>query len=412
MVRGAEAIFDIDLRAEQFARNPYSIYRVLREQFPVCQVTDGTYLLSRYEDVKFALKHFDLFASGWSNAPQAHPQWIRSDYKRADFLTETDPPEHDIYNAIVNKSFVRQAVNALEPLLRETACSALKKMQQRDGNYDFLSDFAYPLAGAALGRITGLEISSQLQRARSWIDLAESFTDLSPPPAQKLHMEKIILDQHNYYDEIINERRRNPKNDLATMLAQAEIDGEKLTSQQLHTALNVFTVAGFQAPAQQLAFAVGLLKQRADLTAALQFEPKKIDDFFEELLRFDNPTLGVMRRATTAIELHGAIIPAGAKVLLLVGAANRDPEQFPNPDLFELQRANIRSHLGFGHGPHTCLGAALARLEMKIGLEILLPHLNSINWPAAADLSWRSTVVGRILRSLPMRFQQVLQPVS
>jgi cytochrome P450 len=218
-------------------------------------------------------------------------------------------------------------------------------------------------------------------------------------------MEAIVLDQHSYYDEIIKQRRMQPANDVATLLARAEVDGERLTDQQLYTALNLFTVAGFQAPAQQLSMAVMLLARQPDLVAQLIREPTKISDFIEEILRFDNPTLGLLRQTTGAVEMHGATIPAGAGVALLIGAANRDPQQFPAPDRFELARANIKTHLGFGHGAHTCLGAALARLEMRIGLEVLLPYIERIELPNNTQLIWHSTFIGRLLRGLPIRWK-------
>lgn len=397
--------FEIDFRSTAFAQNPYLTYQLLRERYPVCQLADGTYVLSRYEDVQFALKRYDLFASGWSDAPLAHPGWMRDEYKREPFLTESDPPEHTWYNAIVNKAFIGKSIRMLAPVLEDVSRNLIEKIKNScNKSNDFLSDFAYPLAGMAISSITGLEIEHQIERIRNWVCVAESFTAECPSPARQAEIEDTLADQHSYYDELITKRNNSPKDDLVTMLINARVEGRKLSEKQLWTALNLFTVAGFQAPAQFLAAAIAFLAHRPDLVSYLRSSPHMIGEFIEELLRLHNAAQGALRTSTTSISLRGITIPPNATVLVLIGSANRDPEQFPDPDNFNFSRDNVRTHIGFGYGAHSCLGAGLARMELKAALGVLLKEFSRFDCAAEDELNWYSTVVGRLLKTLSVEF--------
>lgn len=188
------AMRDLDLRAPAFAKNPYPTYALLRARYPVLQIADGTYILSRYDDVKFALKSYELFASGWAGAPIAHPKWLREDYRRGHFLPETDPPEHTQNSAIINKSFVGRAIEVMLPFMRETATCLTARLQRPDA--DFLTDFAFPYMGSVLANITGMDTGNDMDRTRAWIELAESFTEVKPEPELQARAENIIFEQN------------------------------------------------------------------------------------------------------------------------------------------------------------------------------------------------------------------------
>lgn len=392
----------LDLRATDFARNPSPILAWLRERQPVYRLADGTFILSRYDDVRMALKHHELFASGWSDAAIAHPQWLEAHRRRGLFLTETDPPRHTLYRSIVNKSFAAGAIRALEPILRNTASSLVRNIRKGQ-EFDFLTDFAYPFAGTALSALTGLDVIRQPERARRWVDVAETFTDQCPGPARKAVLEAVVADQNDYFDALVRERRRCPRSDLASILSNASPDGRALSDEELRTALALFTTAGFQAPAQFLAAGIACLAHRPALVTMLRKEPRHIGQFIEEFLRLSNTAQGVFRMTTQTLSLHGMPLPAGSSVLLLIAAANLDPTRFPNPEDLILGRDNIRMHLGFGHGIHVCLGAALARMEMQIALQALIEAFDGIDCPPEPELEWYSTIVGRLLYSLPVR---------
>jgi cytochrome P450 len=396
---------DIDLEDPDFAKNPYQTYKLLREKYPVCQIADGTYLLSRYDDVQLALKRYDLFASGWMTSSIGRPNWLREDCKRGAFLAEMDPPDHALHNAIINKTFSSGAVNSLIPLMRETAKSLVKRLKEFEGKeVDFFIHFGYPFSGALIDRITGLNTSDDIDRTKRWSRLMESLPAQCPEPALKAEFEATILSQNKHYDEIIQSRRIYPKGDLVSILINAQIDDSPLSTEELRAALSLFSVAGFEAPAQSLARAIILLAQRDDICNLLRERPENIRPFIEELLRLGSSAQGSLRITTQDVTLHSVTIPAQSVVLALIGAANRDSDRFSNPDDFVLSRPNIKSHIGFGQGPHVCIGASLARAELRIGLEALLSTFKKFHCPAETELNWRSWVVARLLRTLPVRF--------
>lgn len=399
-------VLDIDFRSYSFAKNPYPTYQLLREQHPICRLADGTYILSRYDDVLFALKRHDLFASGWIKSPIAHPDWLREECKRGAFLSEVDPPEHGAYNAVINKAFVTRSIDTLSPFIHQKSHDLIGKIRENGSQeIEFFTQFAYPLTGSVIERMTGLNAHTDISRTKTWVEMLESFTSECPEPRTKARIEELILDQNSYYNNLIQDRRIHPRSDLASMLANAKVNGKELTDRQLHNALSLFTIGGFEGPAQSLAKSVWLLSQREDLKQSLVDDPSKYGPFIEELLRLHSSAQGMMRITTKDVTLYGVKIPTGSIVLALIGSANRDPSHFPDADVFDISRANAKSHLSFGYGPHVCIGAALARAEIRIGLESMLNSFESFESRPDHELDWYSMPIGRLLRSLPLRLQ-------
>jgi cytochrome P450 len=375
---------------------------LLREMNPVCRLADGRYVLSRYEDVLFAIKRYDLFTIDLAEAPISKPTWLADDCKRSAFLLEKDPPESGQYRAIINNLLFARSVKRLSPWIREIADRLIVGLRE-SGKVDFLADFAYPYIAEVQNPITGLQLSGpqDIHKARHWIDLVDSLTQRSPDAAQKIAVEALIRQQNKEFHQLIRDRRNCPRNDVASALANATINNAQLTEDELYGAFNLFAVTRFQ-PATVLANAVAVLGQRPDLLHLLRATPDRIGAFIEELLRFNNVPIGVARVTTTTVSLHGITIPPNSPVLLLTSSANRDPAQFERPNEFQLERGNIRTHLAFGHGPHFCIGAGVARLQMKIALEALLSACSKIECPPDSQLDWNLAGIIRSLRTLPI----------
>ena len=384
--------------------NPFPIYEKLREHYPVCQLEpDGHWAVSRYDDVRFALRRPDLFSSSGFKAT-LQPDWLSAEYRGRDlFILMQDPVDHMKYRPLVSKAFVGQAIDALIPLMRETAQSLVEKIRPNE-EIDFLEDFAYPYVHKIIGKITGVEEGQSLEEVRQWMGLIGKVTRTRPDDQYIRALEAALLAQKVHFDAIIRDRRERPRQDLISALVHSKVDGEYLTDHMLRNALDLLLVAGYHTSLQILCHSMIWLSRRPEIRWALAADPHLIPAFVEELLRLESIASAILRQTTDKITLSGVIIPKGATVFLLLAAANRDPSQFPDPGEFKMGRKNIKRHMAFGHGPHTCVGAALARLEVRIALETILAAFDNFSCPADHELCWSKSIMNRSVSELPTVF--------
>ena len=395
----------IHLKSLEDQKNPYPLYAQLRDHYPVCQLEpDGMWAVSRYSDVLFALQQPDLFSSSGLEAA-LQPEWLAEDCKRDLFIVTRDPPDHTKYRALLNKAFIPAVINALEPLMRQTAQALAKKIRP-DVETDFLQQFAYPYVGKIIVHIVGTERDQDLEDLGRWLDLARKVA-LSRPDDQYIQaFEVATRAQYALFNEVIRDRRKTPRQDLVSALVNAEIDGERLAEHDLRNALDLLLEAGFQTSLQMLCHAVIFLSRRGDIRRTLAASPDLIPDFIEELLRLESVGSSVLRTTTQPVTLSGVTIPGGATVMLLLSSANRDPSQFSNPDELDLTRDNIKQHIAFGYGPHICLGLALARLEIRIALEAILEAFDDMDCPSKDDLTWIQSSLIHAVEGVPVVFRR------
>ena len=399
----------IDLQSPDSRANLFATYAVLRNDYPVCQVEpDGAWVVSRFEDVRFVLANPKLFSA--STADELYDMDSDTDENENEnenkiprLIVSQDPPEHGKYQRLVNKAFLDKATKPLIPLMRDTAQSLLTKFD-KETPVDFVEHFAYPYIGTITRRIVGLDEKQSLAELREWVELEGS---IALPPHDDGFMEAFkaaVSRQNRYFTEIMNERRKAPQSDLVTHLVESEVDGRHLTDREICGLLCLLVSAGYITTMHSLSHAVILLSRKPEVLAELLASPQLLPAFIEELLRFSPSVLATIRTTTQAVTLAGVEIPAGAMVIPLLAAANRDPSAFRDPDVFDLNRPRIGRHLAFGHGVHTCLGAALARLELRIALETLLSTYTQITCPPDEDLVWTDTQFIRGVSELPVRF--------
>ncbi len=393
----------IYLQSPEVQADPYPTYAMMRDNYPVCQVEpDGRWVVSRFEDVRYIFAHPELFsASGADDLYDFDPDADKQEPPR--LIISQDPPEHGKYQRLVNKAFLDKATKPLIPLMRDTAQSLLARFNE-ETPVDFVEHFAYPYIGTIIRRIIGLDDRQSLAELRQWVELEERVT-LPPHDATFVEaFDAAVSRQNRYFMEIMNERRKHPQDDLVTHLVQAEVDGRKLSDEEICGLLCLLVSAGYMTTVHTLSHAVMQLSRKPRILAELLASPQLLPAFIEELLRFCPSVLMVIRTTTQAVSIAGVEIPAGATVMPLLAAANRDPLVFENPDVFDLSRPRIGRHLAFGHGVHTCLGAALARLELRIALETLLDTYTHIACPPDEDLIWVDSLFMRGVSELPVRF--------
>jgi cytochrome P450 len=351
------------LRSEAFHRDPFPVYRVLRDEHPVFfDVDRGVYALTRFADVREAARDHGHFSSA-ANRLEVF-----------DRITRMDPPEHDVWRALLSAKFRPRRIATLESDVRALARSLLAAADERGRSMDAVHDYAAPIPSTMIGDLIGLPRSSH---ARCHV-LSEISIAGAPTEAAAANEEIYAM-----FEPLLAARRAEPADDLVSALLTAEVDGLPLTHEQLLGYLLHLVVAGNDTTANLIGTGVAHLAADPALRGVLAADASRVAAFVEEMLRIDGPVQMLFRTTAEAVTMHGVTIPAGSVVELYWGAANRDERQFADPDTFVLDRPELQ-HLGFGHGVHFCMGAHLARLEARVAFEELLRHAPDYRLAAAA----------------------------
>jgi len=381
-------MIDIDLLSSAVTINPFPTYQFLREQAPICQLQPGgLWAITRFEDVQFALRRADVFSSTGFVEAAYRPLWLAERAHKHLFILEEDPPLHTQHRSLINKAFVHRVIEAAQPLIQSTARAQVEILRGQS-TPDFVRDFGYPFIGTVIGRLIGIADYLNLEEMQAVLRLMKNMTSIAPPTVEIPELEAQIVRYFNVIERVIADRIVEPKQDLVTALLGAGSDGEQLGAARTRDVIDLTLTAGLDTTIGLLCNAMLSLSRLPELFAQLKAHPELIPAFVEEQLRFDAAPHRLMRRTTADIALRGITIPAGASVLVMLASANRDAEQFPNPDRFELARPNIREHVAFGYGPHVCIGAALARREVKTAIEEIVRVANGVRCPPAEELIW------------------------
>jgi cytochrome P450 len=294
----------------------------------------------------------------------------------------------------------------LEPRIRELSRELLDHKIQ-DGHMDLARDYAAPLPLMVIAEMLGIPLEDRAQ-CLHWNDvmLALSFAVPGGEKAGKASEEFFAAkaEMAAYLTALLADRRRVPKDDLLTRLVQAEVDGERLTDADILGFVQLLLVAGTETTSNLLNNAILCLMEYPDQLALLQSTPELLPTMIEEVLRFRSPIQWMFRATKCDVEMHGQKIPAGKLVLPIIGAANRDPRQFPAPHRFDIAR-DPNPHIAFGHGIHFCLGAPLSRLEARIALPDLLGRLKNLELASTEPWEPRSALHVHGPARLPVRFE-------
>jgi cytochrome P450 len=379
----------LNVGSQEFADHKYAIYAWLREQAPVYRARVSVlkiYLLSRYDDCVALLKDPRFVrdrstATGGRRMPFPMP---RSASLLAQSMILEDEPEHQRLRGLVNSAFKPRAIARIEERIERLTHELLDEAEKR-GRVDLLSAYCLPIPATVIRELVGVPeedmrrfggLMNTVSRGMSGATLFRAFFWELPKAAR-------------FMRELIERKRRDPQDDILTGLIQAEENGERLAEDELVSLVFLLVVAGFETTVHGIANGVLALLQHPAQLERLRDEPEKMDSAVEEILRYCGPIHGTkMNYATQDVTLHGVTIPKGAPVIPLLGAANHDPRAFESPEVFDIARTPNR-HLGFGHGPHFCLGAQLARMETRLALKALLernPNLRLAVEPERLEL--------------------------
>jgi len=321
-------------------------------------------------------------------------------------LLNADPPEHARQRKIVNRAFTPPKVQALEPRIRAVAQALVDGFAGR-GAVELVAEYAVPLPLTIIAECLGVD-EGDLPMFKRWSD--DFVAGIGNPEMDKDQLRSLLVSQdefYAYFGERIEERRATPRDDLISDVVHATLDGGPLEDHEMLGMFTQFLVAGNETTTKLIASGVRLLLDRPELATSLRRAPAALAGFVEEVLRVEPPVQGLYRTATTDTDLGGVAIPAGAHLLLLYAAGNRDEHRFARPDTVDPARSNAMQHLAFGRGEHYCLGAALARAEGRIGLEVLLERFADLRLApgiAPDELEYEPSYVLHGLRRLPLAF--------
>lgn len=345
------AAFVYDPSTAEFQDDIWDVYRTLRDEHPVyVDAANEQYVLSRFDDVWRAVHDWQTFSSVVAEADNFLPQMIYM-----------DPVRHTQLRALVSRAFTPKRVAEIEPRTRAVARDLLDGIAA-GGRCDLQHEYAAVLPSVVIGTMIGIP-DDRIDEFRGWTD---SFLEIQGP--------QDYLDAlgHCYelFAELLAERRRTPRDDLMSALLDAEVDGQRLTEEEVLGFCFLLVLAGNDTTASLIGSGTVLLAHDPEQRAELTRDPSRWPNAVEEINRLESPAQVLPRTATCDVELHGTVIPSGSRVMLVWGAANHDEREFTDPERFDIHRP-ITRHLAFGHGNHYCLGSNLARLEARVAFEEL-----------------------------------------
>jgi hypothetical protein len=357
--------------AYEIHEDPYPVYARLRAEAPVYRNDElDFWALSRHEDVLAAFRNVDGFSNSYGVS--LDPSAFSPDAHKVMSFLALDPPRHTRMRSLVGKGFTPSKVAQMEDRIRAIAVEHLTVALER-GTFDFVADFAGKLPMDVISELVGVPVVDRAE-IRRLADLVVHREDglFDVPPAGM----DAALTLVGYYQSMVDERRAAPRDDLTSALLEAELDGDRLTDEEIVAFLFLMVVAGNETTTKLLGNAWYWAWRHPDERAKPFADRSRVGDWIEETLRFDTSSQMLLRVARTDLTIRGSTIPEGDRVLLLIGSANRDEEVFPDPDRYDLDRDTSRL-VSFGSGRHFCMGAPLARLEARLALTELVERVAS-----------------------------------
>jgi cytochrome P450 len=381
-------------------RDPYPELAEARRATPVQRLDSSlmpheegqeVFFLYRHDDIAQVLRDGDTFSS-------AHIiDLIMGPIMGEHIMLGMDDPQHRRYRALVSTAFRQKVLTQWEHELFGAIADELIDAFASRGRAELVREFDFPYPTKVISGILGLPREDYLQFQRWSTAILSFFTKLDEAVTASEEVKE-------YMAVILEERRRQPREDLISELAKAELDGEKLTDEEIFSFLRLLLPAGVETTYRSLGNLLFSLLSAPGQLQAVRADRSLIPQAIEEALRLETPLLNITRLATRDTDVGGVAIPAGSTVMLMLAAANRDEERYDEPDRFDIFRQNPKPHISFGQGPHACLGTHLARIEMRVAVNLLLDRLPNLRLDPEGDDPHIRGQVFRSPTSLPVLF--------
>jgi cytochrome P450 len=388
---------------KEFRENPYPYYKVLLKGAPLIVELLGppTVIIARYADVIATLRDHTRFSSAERNPrPDAHERGL---FRGAATMLFSDPPVHTRLRRLVSRDFTPRRIHETEPHVREFTDRLLDTVESK-GTFDVMADLANSLPVMVIAEMLGVP-SEQYKMFKDWSEVVVGGS--LPLPGESIANEIVLVtnELRAYLAGEIQKRRVRPGHDLISALIAARDDNEVMSDDELLAFVTLLLLAGNETTTNLIGNGLLALARHPEQMELLRRNPDLAPGAIEEMLRYDGPVQATLRQATVDAEIGGTAIPAGAYCVVQLGAANRDPAHFPDPDRFDIKR-EPRDHLAFSEGIHFCIGAPLARLEGAIAIGETLRRFPKLHLKdPAAPLTHKGTYFLRGLRSLPMALE-------
>lgn len=357
--------------SDEFFSDPFETYRRLRDRAPVYHSTQYDFwALSRYEDVASAMRDHETYSSAkgvtldhYIDPNAMIPQGV---------IIMMDPPLHTRMRSLVNKVFTPRAIAKLESMVRTVIEDTARHIDVT--SFDLVEDFAAQFPVEIITTLLGVPPDGR-QQIRHWLDalLEREPGNISTTPAGR----DAAVSMWRYYYDLVVEKRANPQDDMISRLTLVEVERDdgsvtRLDDFEISAFASLLGGAGAETVTKLVASAAVVFARHPDQWRTLRRDRTRISAAFEELLRYEGPSQYDIRWSNVDVELHGTVIPQHKPVMLINGSATRDERAFADPDRFDIDRRHSGHNLGFGYGIHSCLGAALARMEGRIAIDVLL----------------------------------------
>ncbi len=410
MARKNNGHLDQQLLSPEFFANPYAVYHLLRSEDPVhwCEPWN-CWIVSRYDDVLAGLRQdgrqfsvagqFGSHLDALPEAVQPRFQPIKQHFSVG--LLHSDPPDHTRLRSLINQAFTPRVVKEMRPRIEATVNELLDAVEGA-GRMDVIRDFAFPLPAIVTANVVGMPPGDRHQ-FKQWSDDIAAFSASNRLTVEVAeHAQSSLLAVRAYLLDIAAQRREQPRDDLISRLVSPEAEDGRPSEGELLSTCVTFLVGGHETTTALLASGLLALFRQPDQLRELRDDPMVMASAIEEFLRYESPNQRINRLVKADFEMEGRQIKRGQRVMFLLGSANRDPAQFPDPDRLDIRREPNR-HLAFAVGPHFCIGAPLARLEAAIAFEALLRRLPKLR-PAQNTPKWLPSYQLRMLKSLQVVF--------
>lgn len=393
----------------KFNANPYPTYHRLRNEDPVHRYfVGGDWIVTRYADVKAVLKSGCVRTDDRPKSIQERNKYFLHQennldtlaYTTSRFLFYMNPPDHTRLRGLVGKGFSSVVVERMRPHIQEIVDELLDKVRHK-GSMDIVAELASPLSVSVISKLLGIPKEAQ-QQLHQWTNVLSRILDPLVSLKEYEAMNQATEEIQEYLRTLIAEREKDPQEDFISNLIAAKDQSDRLSQKELLAICTLLFGAGEETTGNTIGNGILALLQHPNQMEQLKREPTMIQSAVEEVIRYDSAIQMLTRIATDNLEIGNQTIKAGEKIVLCLGAANRDPAQFPNPDELNINREQ-NHHLAFADGIHYCLGAALARVETQVAINTLIQRFPDLRL-ASNKQEWKKSIVIRGLKSLSVSF--------
>jgi cytochrome P450 len=386
--------------------DPFPVWRTARRECPVFYSDKlSAWAVARYHDVVDVLSDHESYSSvgassGFSDlCPEARQILDRLPSPAETDIVPTDPPRHTKMRRFIQLSFLPRRITNLEPIIREFAHELLDAVEAR-GECDFYTDFAYPYPLSVVTSLVGIPRADG-PRIKAWVEASLSLKWTRLTPAQQVNAATARAEYFGYLRDFVAHRRAARADDfVGALVTHSEESDDPLTETEMMGQVASLMSAGHETTANFLTMTLDRFLSERAIWESLVSDPALIPQLIEESLRLNGPVQGLWRTTTRQSVVAGVDVPAGARLTALIGSANRDEEVFDEPERFRADRPNVRRHMAFGRGIHSCAGSNLARMETRIALEVLAQRMPELRRVHQGPLSFEPSALQRAPREL------------